>query len=446
METDPTYDCIVIGAGIAGLGAALKLNDAGLKVLVLESSDRVGGRMTTDRIAGFSIDRGVTILGNDFKNINALVKRFALQKHVCPINFSFGLVEPAKTMRVRTKRLDDLLFNRDLAFKTKLAAARLGMDVLLRRKRLLHGISDKAGDLDDSTVQQYLESINGSEFLDRILFPGLATAFGGPIEKSSKLILWQTFRNIFLTGSWTLDTGVDLIPETMAKNLPLKLSCPVASVTYGNKAVDVKTKSGESYSGKTVIIAIPGNHVPALCPQLPDPAKQTLQQTAYGKITNVHLGIDKIIPEKFAFMSASKYYNTNYVLELERNRCKGLCPEGKDMASIFWWDDTDRKPSTMSNAQMESEAERVMAVCIPSSTKKVLFRHHVKWNEGIAFFAPGRIREVSALRNEMKTWKIPVQLCGDYLDGLSCEGALKTGLQAGENIISYLNNQKQHGI
>jgi phytoene dehydrogenase-like protein len=45
----------VIGAGLAGLSAALTLQGAGRSVRVIESSDRVGGRVATDIIDGFTL-------------------------------------------------------------------------------------------------------------------------------------------------------------------------------------------------------------------------------------------------------------------------------------------------------------------------------------------------------------------------------------------------------
>jgi len=49
---------VVVGAGIAGLAAAFRLQQAGANVLVLEATDRPGGRMTTDKVDGYVIERG----------------------------------------------------------------------------------------------------------------------------------------------------------------------------------------------------------------------------------------------------------------------------------------------------------------------------------------------------------------------------------------------------
>lgn len=55
-----TYDTIVIGAGMSGVTAARMLADAGQLVIVLEARERVGGRMNTDREAGFPVDLGAS--------------------------------------------------------------------------------------------------------------------------------------------------------------------------------------------------------------------------------------------------------------------------------------------------------------------------------------------------------------------------------------------------
>ncbi|KAA0909990.1 NAD(P)/FAD-dependent oxidoreductase, partial [Streptomyces apricus] len=50
-------DVVIVGAGVAGLSAAHRLNRAGVRVVVLEAAPEVGGRTTTEKVDGFRLDR-----------------------------------------------------------------------------------------------------------------------------------------------------------------------------------------------------------------------------------------------------------------------------------------------------------------------------------------------------------------------------------------------------
>lgn len=70
-----TKTVVVIGAGIAGLTAAKKLQEAGFKVRVLEAQDKVGGRLRTNRSLGLPFDEGASwIHGIDGNPITALAQ------------------------------------------------------------------------------------------------------------------------------------------------------------------------------------------------------------------------------------------------------------------------------------------------------------------------------------------------------------------------------------
>ncbi len=53
-----TADVLVIGAGLAGLCCARRLAERGVSTVVLEASDGVGGRVRSDEVMGFRLDRG----------------------------------------------------------------------------------------------------------------------------------------------------------------------------------------------------------------------------------------------------------------------------------------------------------------------------------------------------------------------------------------------------
>ncbi|NNN33738.1 FAD-dependent oxidoreductase [Streptomyces sp. S3(2020)] len=56
---EPTYqaDVVIVGAGVAGLSAAHRLTSAGVTTAVLEAAHGVGGRMSTEKVDGFRLDR-----------------------------------------------------------------------------------------------------------------------------------------------------------------------------------------------------------------------------------------------------------------------------------------------------------------------------------------------------------------------------------------------------
>lgn len=66
MSTPARCDVVVVGAGLAGLTAADRLTRAGLEVIVIESSDSVGGRVRTDQVGGFLLDRGFQVLNTGY--------------------------------------------------------------------------------------------------------------------------------------------------------------------------------------------------------------------------------------------------------------------------------------------------------------------------------------------------------------------------------------------
>ena len=55
-------EVVVIGGGLSGLVCGLRLQESGIDVEVLEASEAVGGRVRTDRVDGFQLDRGFQVL------------------------------------------------------------------------------------------------------------------------------------------------------------------------------------------------------------------------------------------------------------------------------------------------------------------------------------------------------------------------------------------------
>jgi len=70
---------VVVGAGLAGLACASHLTRAGIRVRVLEASDGVGGRVRTDVVDGFRLDRGFQVLLDSYPEASEQLDREALR-------------------------------------------------------------------------------------------------------------------------------------------------------------------------------------------------------------------------------------------------------------------------------------------------------------------------------------------------------------------------------
>lgn len=130
-------DVLIIGAGLTGLSAALHLHRQNVSVKVLEATDRVGGRVKTDRVEGYLLDRGFQVLltqypeTQEWLNYDALdLKPFAPGATILNEQGIHEVMDPArvptavfKTLTAPVSSLADKL--RMLWLKNKLKAMTL---------------------------------------------------------------------------------------------------------------------------------------------------------------------------------------------------------------------------------------------------------------------------------------------------------------------------------
>jgi oxygen-dependent protoporphyrinogen oxidase len=169
--------------------------------------------------------------------------------------------------------------------------------------------------------------------------------------------------------------------------------------------------------------------------------RDVLARTQYSQIVNAAVALSKPPKVPYAGYAFTQDVVPGAEIEMEHLRAPNRCPEGTGMAGVFLWDTPGARRLDADDDGIKRQASEIVERSFPECRGKVLFVHVVRWNIGIAQFPPGRLREMTALRKRFAAWDLPFDLCGDYLDGLSSEGALRTGEEAAERLARRLKPQ-----
>ncbi|MEW1633089.1 FAD-dependent oxidoreductase [Streptomyces sp. NPDC093801] len=232
------YDVVVIGAGAAGLACAADLDTAGLRVRLLEAEDTVGGRIRTDRVAGFTADRGFQVFNTGYPQVKRRLDLRALRLRP----FTPGVLVHTGAGRLRlgdpTRRPRDgvgLLTGGRVGPRDLLA---LGV---LSARALLAPASRVRARPDATTRTALADAGFSEEFVETFFRPFLSGVFlEDSLETSARFfhLVWRSM----LRGTLCLPRdGIGAVPAQLAAVLPpgaLRTSSPVSGLTPGGVLLD----------------------------------------------------------------------------------------------------------------------------------------------------------------------------------------------------------------
>lgn len=259
---------IIIGAGLSGLACALQLQKDGIPFLLLEASDGPGGRVRTDDVDGFLLDRGFQVYLDAYPEAGKLLDLPALDLR--PFSPGALIYQHGKMQRVMDvfRRPDSLIPS---------ALARIGSIAdklrvaLLKWRSYRSSLAEIAARPDRSTLE-YLRGFGFSEAMIDVFFRSF---YGGiflerELRTSSRMFEF-TFK-MFSAGSATLPAlGMGEITRQLAARLPagcLRLHSAVVSLSPGS----VTLVSGEIIAADQIVIATDAATAATLLPEIfPNP-------------------------------------------------------------------------------------------------------------------------------------------------------------------------------
>jgi phytoene dehydrogenase-like protein len=270
-------DVVVVGGGLAGLAAARRLDRAGVDWLLVEAADRLGGRVATDVVDGWRLDRGFQVLNTAYPRVPALVDIDALDMRY----FTSGvLVRRGGTLH----RLENPL-------REPLAAAKsvtTGVGTLSDRLKFA-ALATKCATVapakllaaPETTAQEMLRKAGLSHrIIEEVLRPFLSGVFADRSLDTSSHVLAMVLRSFARGRIGVPAAGMAALPAAVAGPLPFP-QLLIGARTHSLGPGTVVTEGGE-IRARAVIVATDPTTAARLLPMLPQPEMRALTTFYFG--------------------------------------------------------------------------------------------------------------------------------------------------------------------
>jgi phytoene dehydrogenase-like protein len=407
-------DVVVIGAGLSGLAAAGRLARSGADVVLIESGDAVGGRVRTDSVGGFLLDRGFQVLNTAYPLVRALLDLEAL--NLWPFQRALALYTDGRLVRLGDPRRDW----RALPEALRAPVGSLPGRVSLGAYAAVSAFAP-AGDIlarpDEPSLAAWRRRGLTGPVIEKVLrpfFAGLtADAEGETSSRFTDLML-----RMFVRGDSVLpDAGMQAVPEQLARRLPrhvLHLHTTAVQAAAGHVVTDRGT-----IQARAVVVATDADAAARLVPGL--------QAPAWKGLTTWYHAVDGEPPAGPALLvdaEPSPVVNTVPVTQA----ASSYGPPGRTLIATTALHSGSRGAR---QAVSEADVRHRLAMLYRTSTDD--------WEHVATYNVPHALPSMAAPHPFRRPVAVDeVFVCGDHRATSSIQGALESGERAAAAVLDRL--------
>lgn len=448
-------DVLVIGAGLSGLHAALTLEAVGLKVLVLEAQQRVGGRIHSMRQLGGTAEAGGTYIGAGYARVIGAAERHGIElMDVTPILEFFREQDLALDGEIIRQSEWPTHPANDFPERDKQQLPWGYHRVLTMRDNPL----DAPGDwLDprhaglDISAHEWLRSLGLSERAIALAY-GLNVSFGRDARDVSALLL--LFRGAFskrqreLSASaslgFTARHGVQRIPEAMAAALRggVELDHAVVAIELDEQCAIVTCANGRRIRASRVISSVPPSVLKriAIEPKLPSQQAEAVATLPSQPLTQVYFAPRSRFWEQDGY-APSLFTDTRAgMLAAARNR-----DDPTEVTSLTAWITGDNAAAL--DRLPAKDAGRAVLAAIetlrPAARGQLELIGMQSWGADAyaggawAYFRPGEVTRFAAVLGRTHG---RLEFCGEHLatENRGMEGAMESAEEAASAVLEQV--------
>jgi phytoene dehydrogenase-like protein len=415
MNSNP--DVLIIGGGLAGLCCAFQLHQSGFSFQVLEASNGVGGRVRTDKVEGFLLDRGFQVLLTAYPEARRILDYDAL--HLRPFY-------PGALIRYKNRfyRFADPWRHPADGFLGILTPIGSFADKLRVRKLRQHVLKGSLSDLynrPETTTLQALQKFGFSEnMIDRFFKPFIGGVFFDPSLGVSSRMFEFGFRMFSMGNTALPSNGMGAIPEQISARLPagtVQTEARVESI----QGDGVILKSGEKIKAHAVVLATEGPEAARLLGDQERPGSRS--------VTCVYFAADE--PPFSGPLLVLNGDGKGLINSLcsPSSVAPNYAPENRALISVTIIGNPDQ-----GDQELESTVRGHLTDWFGSEVKAWRYLHTYR----ILHALPMQIPPVSDPASRPHQIRPGLFVCGEYQNVASIQWAMVSGRQAAEAVMDWL--------